>query len=483
MTETVATAEKLEGSRVRLSVQVPVADLQTEYGRAIQRVSRRVKIPGFRPGKAPRQLVENAAGVATVMQEMLETVVPRAYTSALEETGVTPVDQPELDISDPPSLDVPFVFSAEVAVAPTVVLGDIGDVTIDVPDTSVTSEEIDGELEQLRTSQSAWDATDRVAVSGDMVQTRIRISAAGLDPDDPQPYNVIVGENGFPEGFDDAVIGKSDGDQVSYEADIPADDPNETLRGKKVAFDIDIDGVSERRLPELDDEFARSVGPFDDLEALRARVSESLGERKAHDAQHQIEDGAVEALIGRATFDIAEVLVDREREQVDKDRTQALVNQGVAVDTYLAMRGETRESWDDEAKAEALRRIRRSLALEQYAEAEGIAADTEELAEEIERVVAYYPEARRNLVRSNLARDESRAQVENTVRSRKALGKLVEKLTGGVELPHDHHHHDHDEPPPELAAVAEADESEEEVLPDVDNAEAPETTELERPEQ
>ena len=223
--------------------------------------------------------------------------------------------------------------------------------------------------------------------------------------------------------------------------------------------------------------------PFDDLEALRARVSESLGERKAHDAQHQIEDGAVEALIGRATFDIAEVLVDREREQVDKDRTQALVNQGVAVDTYLAMRGETRESWDDEAKAEALRRIRRSLALEQYAEAEGIAADTEELAEEIERVVAYYPEARRNLVRSNLARDESRAQVENTVRSRKALGKLVEKLTGGVELPHDHHHHDHDEPPPELAAVAEADESEEEVLPDVDNAEAPETTELERPEQ
>ena len=95
MTETVATAEKLEGSRVRLSVEVPVADLQTEYGRAIQRVSRRVKIPGFRPGKAPRQLVENAAGVATVMQEMLETVVPRAYTSALEETGVTPVDQPE----------------------------------------------------------------------------------------------------------------------------------------------------------------------------------------------------------------------------------------------------------------------------------------------------------------------------------------------------------------------------------------------------
>jgi trigger factor len=472
MSEIIATAEKLEGSRMRISVEVSPADLQTEYRRAVQRVSRRVKISGFRPGKAPRQLVENSVGVATVMQDMLEVVVPRAYTLALEETGVTPVDQPELDISDPPSLDVPFLFSAEVAVAPTVVLGDISDVVIDVPDTSVTPEQIESEIEQLRTSQSAWDLTDRVAASGDMVQTRMRISAAGVDPEDSQPYNVIVGENGFPEGFDDAVIGKSAGDQVFYEAGIPANDPNETLRGKDVTFEIDVDGVSERRLPELDDEFARSVGPFDDLDALRTRVDESLCERKAHEAQHQTEDGAVEALVGRATFDIAEVLVDRERDQVVKDRTQALVNQGVAVDTYLAMRGETRESWDEEARDEALRRIRRSLALEQYADVEGIEVDTEETEEEIERVVAHYPEERRNLVRSNLIRDESRSQVENTVRSRKALGKLVEKVAGGVVWPHHH-----DGPPPELASVAQ---SEEEVLPDAGNAEAHEETEPER---
>ena len=477
MSEIIATAEKLEGSRVRLSVEVPPADLQSEYGRAVQRVSRRVKIPGFRPGKAPRQLVENAVGVAMVMQDMLEAVVPRAYSSALEETGVIPVDQPELDISDSPSLDVPFLFSAEVAVAPTVVLGDISDVAIDVPDTSVTPEQIETEIEQLRASHSAWDPTDRVAAPGDMVQTRIRISAAGLDPEEPQPYNVIVGENGFPKGFDDAVTGKSAGNQVSYEAGIPANDPNETLRGKDVTFKIDIDGVSERRLPELDDEFARSAGPFDDLKALRARVGESLGDRKAHEAQHQIEDGAVDALVGRATFDIAEVLVHRERDQVVKDRTQALVNQGFAVDTYLAMRGQTRESWDEEAHDEALRRVRRGLALDQYADAEGIEVDTEEMEEEIERAVAYYPEERRNLVRSNLMRAESRRQVENTIRSRKALRKLVKKVTGGVALPHDHHHHD--EPPPELAGVAE---SEEEVLPEAGNAEAHEDTEPERTE-
>jgi len=118
-----ATAEKLDGSRVRLAVEVPPEDLQKEYGRAIQRVGRRIKIPGFRPGKAPRRLVENAAGVGAVMQDLLEAVVPRAYTSALDETGVNPIDQPELDVPELPSLDAPFLFSAEVAVAPTVELG------------------------------------------------------------------------------------------------------------------------------------------------------------------------------------------------------------------------------------------------------------------------------------------------------------------------------------------------------------------------
>ena len=148
-----ATAEKLEGSRVRLAVEVPPEDLQKEYGRAIQRVGRRVKVPGFRPGKAPRRLVENAAGVGTVMQDLLEAVVPRAYTSALSETGVNPIDQPELDVPELPSLDAPFLFSAEVAVAPTVELGDLDDVSISVPVEEVAEDEIDAEIEQLRVTQ------------------------------------------------------------------------------------------------------------------------------------------------------------------------------------------------------------------------------------------------------------------------------------------------------------------------------------------
>ncbi len=449
-----ATAEKLEGSRVRLAVEVPPEDLQREYGRAIQRVGRRIKIPGFRPGKAPRRLVENAAGVGTVMQDLLEAVVPRAYTSALDETGVNPIDQPELDVPELPSLDAPFLFSAEVAIAPTVELGDLDDVSLDLSVDEVSEDEIEAEIEQLRTTQAAWEPVERPAVAEDMVQTRIQIVGDGIEPEEPQPYNVLVGNNGFPLGFDGAVTGTVAGDQVSYDAQIPPNDPNEALRGKDVSFEIQVDGVSERQLPDLDDEFARSVGPFENLEAMRERISSSLRERKTHEAQHELEEQAVQILVERATFEIADVLIERESAQVLSERTDALVRQGVPVDTYLAMREQTRDDWAEEARREAINRIHRGLALDAYADAHDITAEVDEMQAEVDRVAEYYPQERRNLIRTNLMRDEARLRVATTVRSRKALQALVAAVTDGAVPLHDHHHHD--DPPPELAAAAEA---------------------------
>lgn len=449
-----ATAEKLEGSRVRLAVEVPPEDLQKEYGRAIQRVGRRIKIPGFRPGKAPRRLVENAAGVGTVMQDLLEAVVPRAYTSALDETGVNPIDQPELDVPELPSLDAPFLFSAEVAVAPTVELGDVDDVSIEVSVDQVTEDEIEAEIEQLRTTQASWEPVERPAVAEDMVQTRIRIVGDGIESEDPQAYNVLVGNNGFPVGFDGAVTGAVAGDQVSYDAQIPPNDPNEALRGRDVTFEIQVDGVSEQQLPDLDDEFARSVGPFEDLAGMRERISGALGERKAHEAQRELEEQAVQALVERATFEIADVLIDRESEGVLRERTDALVQRGVPVDTYLAMREQTRDEWEEEARSEALSRIHRALALDAYADAHELTAEVDEMQAEVDRVAEFYPQERRNIIRTNLMRDEAGQHVARSVRSRNAIRALVAAVTDGAAPLHDHDHH-HPEPPPELAAAAE----------------------------
>ena len=450
-----ATAEKLDGSRVRLAVEVPPEDLQKEYGRAIQRVGRRVKIPGFRPGKAPRRLVENAAGVGTVMQDLLEAVVPRAYTSALDETGVNPIDQPELDVPELPSLDAPFLFSAEVAVAPTVELGDTDDVSIEVSVDEVIEDEIEAEIEQLRTTQASWEPVERAAVAEDMVQTRIQIAGDGIEPEDPQPYNVLVGNNNFPTGFDGAVTGAGAGDVVSYDAHIPANDPNEALRGKAVTFEIQVDGVSEQVLPDLDDEFARSVGPFESVNALRERITGALRERKTREARQELEEQAVQALVQRATFEVADVLIERESEAVLRERTDALVQRGVPVDTYLAMREQTRDEWEEEARTEALSRVHRALALDAYADAHEITAEVDEMQAEVDRVAEFYPQERRNIIRTNLMRDEARQRVATSVRARKAIRSLVAEVTDDAAPLYDHDDQ-HAEPPPELAAAAEA---------------------------
>ena len=196
-----ATASKLEGSRVRLDVEVGPEDLQREYARAIRRVSGRVSIPGFRRGKAPRRIVESYVGAEAVMREMVEHVVPRAYTDAVEQTGVEPLDQPELDLPDVPSLDAPLVFSAEVAVAPDVELGDVATLEVEAETPEVSDEDVETQVTELREMRTTWDPVERPAQLDDVVRVEISIDAARAarnQESEPQVYSVRLGQNGFP---------------------------------------------------------------------------------------------------------------------------------------------------------------------------------------------------------------------------------------------------------------------------------------------
>ena len=449
-----ATAEKLEGSRVRLKVEIEPEDLRKEYERAVRRVANRVNIPGFRRGKAPRRIVENVAGAEIVLREMVEYLVPRAYGDAIEQTGVEPIGQPEVDLPDEPALDKPLVFSAEVAVAPTVELDDTSDVEVSRDEVAVEDSEIASRLEEVRESGATWHPVERAAVFGNLVRMQIAISGEGIDPSPAQPYQVVLGDNGFPTGFDGAVEGRSAGDTSEFVADIPADDTNQHLRGKSARFEMRIEEVSERQVPDLDDDFARNVAGVEDFEALRASLRDALLDEKRHQAQHKLEEDALNALVGRASFDIPDVLIDSEQRALVESNTQALVQQGVAVDTYLGMTNQTREGWEAQARDDALRRIKRGLVLDAYAERVDVTADPDEVDQEIERVAETYPEARRDTVRRGLQRAESRARVENSVRSRVALAKLVHEATGGQEPLH--HHGESHEPPTEVVEAAEA---------------------------
>jgi len=448
-----ATAEKLDRSRVRLQVEVGTDDLKKEYDRAVRRVAGRVNIRGFRKGKAPRSIIESYLGVDYVMRDLVDNLVPRVYGEAVQQTGVTPIADPTLDMPDAPTLEKPLVFSAEVAVAPTAALGDLTDVHVATPEPEVTDAEVEADLEQLRRRHGTWEAVSEPAALGRMIQAQIEVRGEGLTQGKPQPYQIILGENGFPAGFDAAVVGLGAGQPASFTADIPADDPNVRLRGKHVTFAIQIEEVRERRLPELDDAFAMLAGRVESLDALRARVRAERLDQKRHELQHKLEEDALAALVERSTFDIPDVLIDRERDALVESQTRSLVAQGLAVDSYLAMTEQSREEWQAAARVRAERNIRHSLALDATARANQIEVSRDALEAEATRIAEFYPEDRRGAVRRSLLRGESRERIESNLRNRAALNHVVAKVTGGHAPLHDHHDH---APEAGLAATAEA---------------------------
>jgi trigger factor len=449
-----ATANKLEGSRVRLEVEISTDELKTEYARAIRRVSGRVSIPGFRRGKAPRHIVEGYLGAETVLGEMAEYLVPRAYADAVEQTGVQPIDQPDLEMPDQPSLDVPLVFSAEVMVSPDVELGDTSAISVEPETPEVTDGEVEDQVKELREMRTTWEPVERAAKLEDLTQIEIAIEAPGLPDGSPEVYSVRLGQNGFPSGFDDAIVGKSAGDEFTFEASIPIDDPNPQLRGRNASFSGTLQTVSEPCLPDLDDEFAKSMSGLETMDGLRGDIRKRMLEQREHASQHKLEDDVLDALAESSSFEVPAVLVDQEHGTLLERETQAMVGRGIAVDTYLGSIGQTRAEWEQQLREQAESRVRRGIVLEKFAEAEDIRAEENEILDEISSVALQYPEARRDTVRRSLSREEGRTRIESSVRNRKALAKLVETVTGLSEPLHDHHA-EHG-PAPDVAEVADA---------------------------
>ena len=462
-----ATANKLDGSRVRLEVEVGADDLKTEYTRAVRRVSGRVSIPGFRRGKAPRHIVESFVGSQSVLREMVEHLVPRVYEDAVEQTGVRPIDQPNLDLPELPSLDAPLVFSAEVAVSPDVDLGDLDAITVESESAEVSDEDVESQIQELRELRKTWEPVGRPAQLEDLAQIEISIDADGLPDSPPQVYSVQLGQNGFPDGFDDSLVGKSADDAFTFSADIPLDDPNPAIRGRKASFTGTLQSVSEARLPELDDAFVMTMAGVETVDALRTDISERLLEQRQHAAQHKLENDVLDALVESSTFEVPDVLVEHEHASLVERETQAMVSRGVAVDTYLGSIGQTREEWEQQLREQALSRVRRGVVLETYADTAAVTAEDGEISVEVDLVAEQYPEARRDTVRRALQRVEGRSRVESTIRNRKALAKLVEAVTGLAGPVHGHHE-DH-EPDSDVAEVADA------AASSVESAEHPES--------
>ncbi len=383
-----ATVERLDGGLVSLEIEVPPEEMATDLEAALRRVARRVRIPGFRPGKAPAALVERAVGRQTVLEEALNPVVTRAYRNALAENALAPVDQPEIEVQSFED-GQPLQFVAKVAVRPDVQLGAYQDVHVPVEPHEVTDEDVREGLESLRRMRAKWAPSEEPIADGDMVllETRGDLSDGSRATNDRTER--IIGEGQLRPEIEGAVRGLTAGASTEVDIEFPQDDPNQRVAGHRAHVDVRVAEVKRQQLPELDDQLAAELfAEFTTLEELGANLRNRLrasAERRARDAAWSV---AVDRVVADATFDVPAVLVEQAIDILMDNLEQEVNRAGVALSSYLARTGRTREGMREDMRGTAVKSVRTELVLDALARAERLVPGDPEVQAEIHRRAA-----------------------------------------------------------------------------------------------
>ena len=442
---------------VTLTVELATADENPFIERSYRRVVSRLNIPGFRRGRAPRHIVESMMGRTALLQEALEFMVPETLDQVLQDEEVSAFGEPSIEVTE---LE-PVSFTATVPLEPTVDLGDYRGIRVESDPAEVTEEEVDGVLDRVRDEQAVWEPVERAAVYGD----RLNLNVLGtmdeetvVEDEDvefiPNEENVLP----FP-GFAPNLVGLSEDDESEFTITVPEDYPREQYAGKDVQFKVSVLSVKEKALPELDDEFAKSVGEgFDDLEALRNSIRESLTSQAENAARSELEQKSLEALCDVAVVNASPLLYERELEAMQADRERMLRQQGLDLATYLRFMGKSPDEFLDEMRPNAERRLVSALVMRKLAEVEEIEISDDDVQSETDRLLGLstgeeeQDESNLDSLREFLGSESTRDNIRSTLHSRRVMDRLVDIAQGNL---------DEDggaEASPESAETAEADE-------------------------
>jgi trigger factor len=379
--------ERQPDSRVRLRVEAPPSELEAAITAALRRLAGRVRLPGFRPGKAPAAMVERAVGWEAVRQEAVDALLPELYTRALDQAGVQPVDDPELDLP-PVERGQPFVFTATVTVRPEVDLRDYHSLRVEVPANGVTDEQVEEMVEELRRRNGELRDVDRPAQAGDVLRCTLVMHRGDevLSGEEEVDRDLDIDRERLLPGLADALIGLEAGAQRSFQLTLPEDFSREELRGAAVDVDVTVTAVRERILPPLDDALATLEGHGTTLDELRAHYRERLEELTAERDRETLEASALEALRDHVGIEIPDSMVEREIDRQIADLDVRLQSMGMPIDRYLEYTGTTVEKLRGERREAAVQRLRLELALDALAEAEGIEVDEAAVVREEQRL-------------------------------------------------------------------------------------------------
>lgn len=385
--------EVLEGNRGVLTVEVDAEKVNEGLDLAFKKVVKQVNIPGFRKGRIPRGMFEQRFGVESLYQDAIDILLPDAYANAIEETGIEPVDRPEIDVEQIEK-GKSLIFKATVVVKPEVTLGDYKGLEVAAVNTEVTAEDVDAEIKALQEKQAELVVKEEGSAElGDTVVMDFEGFQDGVafEGGTAENFSLELGSGQFIPGFEEQLVGLAAGESKEVEVTFPEEYHAAELAGKPATFKVTIHEIKAKELPELDDEFAKDVDEeAETLEALKEKIKTRLENDKKHQAEHTVRDTVVEKAAENATIDIPSAMVDTEIDRMMNEFEQRLQMQGMNLELYFQFSGQDEEALKAQMKEDAQKRVRVNLTIEAIANAENIEVSEEEVTAELEKMSEMY---------------------------------------------------------------------------------------------
>jgi trigger factor len=385
------TTETLPKSQVGMTIEVPAETVEATYEKVLNRLASKAKLEGFRPGRAPRALVEARLGPAAIREEVVETIVPEVIREALAEKSISPIDNPDVEVLEL-ERGRPARLKATVTVMPQVALGDARALDVATPSVDVTDEMIERRLEDVREPMAEITPVEREASIGDIVVIDVEVEAGGVvvPSESRQAMEAELKEGVLLPELIEAIKGAKVGDTRSATVKFPDDYGEPMLAGKDGTITVTIQGIKEKVLPALDDALAKqlSEGKHETVEAYRNSVREQLAESAKQLAAMAREQALVKALVDASTVDVPDALVERELASHLDTLDRSLHRQGLRLDRYLEYLGKTPEQWIAEERPEAESRLKVDLVLDEFAKQQGVEPSEDEVERFIEEQAA-----------------------------------------------------------------------------------------------
>ena len=384
--------EKLEKNMVKLTIETAAEEFDTALEKAYAKNKGKFNIQGFRKGKAPRSIIEKMYGSGVFYEDAANIIIPDAYEKAVEESGLTLVSRPEIDVTQIEKGKA-FIFTAEVALKPEVTLGDYKGIAVEVPSAEVTEEDITAELDKVRDQNARIvTVTDRPVADKDETVINFEgfVDGVPFEGGKAEDYALTIGSHSFIDTFEDQLIGKNIGEEVEVNVTFPAEYHAAELAGKPALFKVTVKEIKAKELPAADDDFAQDVSEFDTLEEYKTDIQAKLKDKKEKEAKRAKEDKAIDKIIENAQMDIPDAMIDTQVRQMADDFAQRIQSQGLTVEQYFQFTGTNSEQLFEQMRPQALKTIQVRLVLEAIVKAENIVIADEDFEKEIAQMADNY---------------------------------------------------------------------------------------------